>query len=186
MTFPPRVGTAYPSTLAFKIDTFEGALRESLRFVVDSGGRGAKTTLCCRTKGTSREDPCSFRVTAKDADGVVTVIAVDDRHSCDGEARRRTQEETKKVMSDKIARLKAELDDANLATMQSQVAEDDSEQVNTREEDDSDDETSAEEDETSPAESEQKSYDLLVCDDPDASPPQVTSMALYPSARDLR
>lgn len=72
-------------------------MRESLRFVVDSGGRGAKTTLCCRT--TSREDPCSFRVTAKDADGVVTVIAVDDRHSCDRETRRRTQEETKKVMS---------------------------------------------------------------------------------------
>lgn len=98
-------------------------------------------------------------------------------------------EETKKVMSDKIARLKAELDDANLATMQSQVAEDaedDSEQMNTREEDDSDYVTSGEEDETSTAESEQKSYDLLVCDNPDASPPQVMSKALYPPVRDLR
>ncbi|GAA5824492.1 hypothetical protein JCM5353_000329 [Sporobolomyces roseus] len=105
----PDVGTVYTSLPAFKLDVFERGLRNSLHFAIKSATSNRCSYVHCAIKTGTEKQFCSFRVVAKNIEGVITVTDTVLDHSCEGhdieskriEARRKMKEMVEKAKREK-------------------------------------------------------------------------------------
>ncbi|GAA5989146.1 hypothetical protein JCM5350_005100 [Sporobolomyces pararoseus] len=109
MSVFPAVGTVYPSLLAFKLDSFERGLRNSLCLITQRSKLDCYQEICCSIKVGLQRAPCAFRVVAKKIEGVVRVTQVGEDHSCLQDQRERNEEEARQIMSVRVEKVKKQL-----------------------------------------------------------------------------